>query len=73
KTALEIFFESLAEKKQVFLKYQSLNSETPFERRTEPLGLFHENEFWYVLRYCHMRHEYRQFRTDRVLEIKRTV
>ena len=35
------------------------------------MGLFHENEFWYVLGYCHMRLEYRQFRTDRMLEIKR--
>src|SRR5690606_13020884 len=73
RTALEILFESVAEKKQVFLKYQPLNSETPSERHIEPLGLFHENEFWYVLGYCHVKNDYLQFRTDRMLEIKRTV
>ncbi|MBJ6369080.1 helix-turn-helix transcriptional regulator [Snuella sedimenti] len=70
--ALEILFESIAEKKQVFLKYLALNSETPSERFVEPVGLFHENGFWYVLGYCHLRKDYRQFRTDRMLMIKRT-
>ncbi len=70
--ALEILFESVAEKKQVFLKYHALNSDTPSERYIEPVGLFHENGFWYVLGYCHIRHDYRQFRTDRMLLISRT-
>ena len=70
--ALEILFESIAEKKQVFLKYHSLNSEKPSDRFIEPVGLFHENNFWYVLSYCHIRNDYRQFRTDRMLSITRT-
>jgi predicted DNA-binding transcriptional regulator YafY len=70
--ALEILFESIAEKKQVYLKYQALESELPSERHLEPVGLFHENGFWYVLGYCHLRKDYRQFRTDRMLLIKRT-
>lgn len=71
--ALEILFESIAEKKQVFLKYHSLEAEKPSERHIEPVGLFHENNFWYVLGYCHFRKDYRQFRTDRILKIQRTV
>lgn len=70
--ALEILFESIAEKKQVFLKYHSMQSENPSERHIEAVGLFHENNFWYVLGYCHYRNDYRQFRTDRMLGIKRT-
>ncbi len=70
--ALEILFESIAEKKQVFLKYHSLEAEKPSERHIEPVGLFHENNFWYVLGYCHFRKDYRQFRTDRMLKIRRT-
>lgn len=70
--ALEILFECIAEKKQVFLKYHSLEAEKPSERYVEPVGLFHENNFWYVLGYCHFRKDYRQFRTDRMLKIKRT-
>ena len=70
--ALEVLFECIAEKKQVFLKYHSLNSETPMERFIEPVGVFHENGFWYVLGYCHSRKDYRQFRTDRMLQVDRT-
>ncbi|MBK6264048.1 YafY family transcriptional regulator [Marivirga sp. S37H4] len=70
--ALEILFESIAEKKQVFLKYQSLQSDNSSDRRIEPVGLFHENNFWYVLAYCHLRNDYRQFRTDRMISIKAT-
>lgn len=70
--ALEILIESIAEKKQVFLRYHSLQSERPSDRHIEPVGLFHENNFWYVLGYCHHRKDYRQFRTDRMLDIART-
>ena len=70
--ALEILFESIADKKQVFLKYHSLNAEKPSDRFIEPVGLFHENNFWYVLGYCHIRKDYRQFRTDRMLRIGRS-
>ena len=70
--ALEILFESIAERKQVFLKYESLREETPLERRIEPVGLFHENGFWYILGYCHLRADYRHFRTDRIHKIART-
>lgn len=70
--ALEILFESIAEKKQVFLRYESLHADGPSERNIEPVGVFHENNFWYILGYCHLRKDYRHFRTDRILQIKRT-
>ena len=70
--ALEYLFESIAEKKQVFLVYQSLHADHPTERLIEPVGLFYENSFWYVLGYCHLRKDYRQFRTDRILKIQPT-
>lgn len=69
--ALEILFESIAEKKQVFVKYHSLDAENPSERLLEPVGIFHENNYWYVMAYCHLRKDYRQFRTDRLLQIER--
>lgn len=70
--ALEILLESIAEKKQVFLKYHSLEAENPKNRNIEAVGLFHKNNFWYVLGFCHYRNDYRQFRTDRMLQIQRT-
>ena len=70
--ALEILFESIAEKQQVKLIYYGIESKTPIERVIEPVGIFHENNYWYVMGYCHLREDYRQFRTDRMESIKRT-
>lgn len=70
--ALELLFESLAQKKQVVLNYQSLQREKPVVRNIEPVGLFHENRYWYILGYCHLRKDYRQFRIDRIKNISRS-
>ncbi len=69
---LEILFESIAEKKQVALHYSSISTETVSHRLIEPVGLFHENNYWYMYAYCHLRGDYRQFRTDRMKKIQRT-
>ena len=70
--ALEILFESIAEKQQVKLLYYGIESTKPIERIIEPVGIFHENNYWYVMGYCHLRADYRQFRTDRMEAISRT-
>ncbi len=70
--ALALLFESIAEKRQVDMQYQSFYSEELTERSIEPIGLFHEHNYWYVMGYCHLRRDYRQFRSDRILSIKRT-
>ena len=70
--ALNILLDSIAEQKQVALQYHSLAWEAPTERVIEPVGLLHENNYWYVMAYCHLRKDYRQFRTDRMLQLRRT-
>jgi len=69
---LEIILESIAEKRQIILDYQAINADTPTERRIEPVGMLQENGHWYLLGYCHLRQDYRNFRTDRIHGIHRT-
>lgn len=69
---LAVLFESIAEKKQILLSYKTLEAEEPTTRKIEPVGVFHDHNNWYFLGYCHLRKDYRQFRTDRILEIKKT-
>lgn len=68
--ALNVLLESIAEKKQVTLQYQTSYVDELTDRTIEPVGLFHENNYWYVLAYCHLRSDYRQFRTDRMMRIR---
>lgn len=69
---LATLFESIAEKTQVTLSYEAIQSEGITVRNIEPVGIFHDNNNWYVFGYCHLRKEYRQFRADRVHKIKKT-
>jgi predicted DNA-binding transcriptional regulator YafY len=70
--ALEILFESLAARKRVYMEYKAFFSEEPSVREMEPVGLFHENNHWYIMAFCLLRNDYRQFRTDRIVRIRRT-
>lgn len=69
---LEILFESIAEKQQILILYKTVEADDAVERILEPVGIFHENNHWYILGYCHLRKDYRQFRTDRIQNIQRT-
>jgi len=70
--AMGLILESLAAKKQIRITYQSFHEETATQRHIEPVGLFNENNYWYVLGYCQLRKDYRQFRTDRIFSIQKT-
>ncbi|GGA70058.1 transcriptional regulator [Flavobacterium palustre] len=69
---LATLFESIAEKTQVVLSYETFNSDQITERKIEPVGVFHDNNNWYMLGYCHLRKDYRQFRADRIHGIQKT-
>lgn len=70
--ALSKLFDSIASQIQLLLLYQSFEAEHPRQRLVEPVGVFHENENWYIYAYCHLRKDYRQFRTDRIHKISNT-
>lgn len=69
---LSLLFESIAEKKQILLTYKTLEADHPSNRNIEPVGVFHDHNNWYFLGYCHLRKDYRQFRTDRIEAILKT-
>lgn len=69
---LATLFESIAEKTQIILSYEAIQSDGITVRHIEPVGIFHENNNWYMFGYCHLRKDYRQFRADRVHGIQKT-
>jgi predicted DNA-binding transcriptional regulator YafY len=59
---------AVRESRRVFLRYASgKNEET--ERRVDPYGLVHMIGRWYAPGYCHLRHDLRLFRIDRIQSI----
>ena len=67
--ALEILMNGIVNKKQVYIRYQSFDASQPSERNIEPIGLYHDKEYWYLVAYCHLRKEHRNFRSDRIIKI----
>ena len=70
---LAVLLRSIADKTQVELVYKTFESEEINQRIIEPVGVFHDNSQWYIMAYCHLRKDYRQFRTDRIQKIKSTL
>lgn len=69
---LEIILNSISEKKIAKMEYASFNSSEPLLRRFEPVGIYHEFNYWYTIAFCHLRNDYRHFRTDRISKISLT-
>lgn len=50
----------------VDMDYQKPEQEQPSHRTLDPYGLSFTNGLWYVVGYCHLRQELRDFRVDRI-------
>lgn len=67
---LALLMDAIIHKKQVRLDYRAFDSEKSVQRDIEPIGLYHDYQVWYLMAYCHLRGDYRQFRTDRMLQVE---
>lgn len=70
--SLDVLLKSISEKKAVSILYTAINADGPVRRTIEPVGVFHENNYWYTIAYCHLRNGYRNFRLDRINQIDLT-
>jgi len=66
---LDSLLKSISEKKAVKIVYQAISSDEAIERIIEPVGIYHESNYWYTIAYCHLRNAYRNFRSDRIQKI----
>src|SRR5690606_6212216 len=53
-SALSILFEGIAQHKIVQMAYQNSSSSEFSRREIEPVGVFHQGNFWYFMAYCHL-------------------
>jgi predicted DNA-binding transcriptional regulator YafY len=52
--------------------YYANHSQQYSNRLVEPIGIFYLGNNWYMIAYCHLRKDYRHFRTDRISYINPT-
>lgn len=68
---IPIILESIAEKKQLTLEYATVDYKVSM-RTIEVVGVFFEFNYWYIMAFCTLRNDFRQFRVDRILQIFKT-
>jgi predicted DNA-binding transcriptional regulator YafY len=71
KNIIPTILESIAEKRQLIMEYKTVDSKIS-TRTIEVVGVFFEFNYWYIMAYCILRNDFRQFRVDRILQISKT-
>lgn len=63
---------ALAQRWVLDIDYQTRGEGPAQRRKVEPLGLLFYGDRWHLIGYCRMRKAYRDFRTDRIRELRVT-
>ncbi|NOS54749.1 MAG: YafY family transcriptional regulator [Cyclobacteriaceae bacterium] len=63
--------KAVAGKQVVQLNYFSNQNELT-QREVEPIGLFYYSAAWHLIAWCRLRNGFRDFRSDRIKELKQT-
>ncbi len=48
------------------IEYTSIGKNESLRRKAEPIGIYYQGSHWYLVAYCHLRKDYRNFRTDKI-------
>jgi predicted DNA-binding transcriptional regulator YafY len=65
-------YEAISERRIIEIEYEGLSDLESQKREIDPIGIYVQGEYWYLVAYCNLRQDYRQFRTDRILDFKTT-
>ena len=69
---LQTILQNIANKTIIDIGYYASHSQEYSNRLVEPIGIFYLGSNWYMIAYCHLRKDYRHFRTDRISYITAT-
>lgn len=66
---LSLLSSAAQQRKRVFLSYRSWGGDDS-EREYDPYGIVFNEGYWYTAGYCHLRHDLRTFRLDRITALE---
>lgn len=70
---IQTILKSIGGKNVLSIKYFAQHSQQKTERLIEPVGVFYLDGYWHLIAYCRLRKDYRDFRIDRISDIKETM
>lgn len=63
---IQTILSSISDKTALHLDYFALHSQEETTRYVEPIGIFLMGSHWYLIAFCLLRNDYRNFRIDRI-------
>jgi predicted DNA-binding transcriptional regulator YafY len=63
--------QAIIDKNVLNIRYFSAQHYEENSRNIEPIGLYNQSHYWYLIAWCQMRKDYRNFRLDRIREIEK--
>lgn len=69
---IQTILKSIGSKHVLSIKYFAQHSQQHTERMVEPVGVFYLDGYWHLIGYCRLRKDYRDFRLDRIKDIRET-
>lgn len=67
---LQLVINAIANKHVLRLNYFANHDQRATERDIEPVGVFYQGGRWYLIAWCNLRKDYRNFRLDRIQQLK---
>ncbi len=68
--SLQDILIGISTKKIIQIHYTGIYNQEETERNIEPIGIFLQNNLWYLIAYCRLRKDYRNFRVDHIRQLK---
>lgn len=71
-SSLQAILKSISNKQVLTITYFANHSQETTSRNVEPVGIFYLGSNWYLIAFCQLRNDYRNFRADRITQIVST-
>lgn len=66
---LQSILKAIGSSSVVEINYVSLEKSETTKRKIEPVGIYYLGSHWYLIAWCQLRNDYRNFRTDKIKQL----
>ena len=69
---LQSILKAIGSSSVIEINYVSLEKNEATRRKVEPVGIYYLGSHWYLIAFCQLRKDYRNFRTDKITQLNIT-
>ena len=66
---LSTILKAISSATVIEILYSSIEKKESLKRAVEPIGIYHQGSNWYLVAFCRLRNDYRNFRTDKIVTL----